>query len=87
MVWLVSVWFLQGVFRALDKVHEIMGDPDRLYRDLRRVEITMPRNFRARRAWQDIADELQQHPSVLAIVNTRNDCRELHRLMPTGPVE
>lgn len=76
----------QRKIRGLDNVHEIMGDPDRLYRDLRRVEITMPRDFRARRAWQDIADELQQHPSVLAIVNTRNDCRELHRLMPTGTI-
>jgi CRISPR-associated endonuclease/helicase Cas3 len=34
--------------------------------------------------WSAIADELQQHEQVLCIVNTRNQCRELHELMPEG---
>lgn len=76
----------QRRIRGLDHVREIMNDSDALYRDLKRVEVTMPGDFRARRTWQDIADELQQHDSVLAIVNTRNDCRELHRLMSKGTI-
>lgn len=76
----------QREIRGLDAVREIMSAPDALYRDFRRVEVVMPRDFHVRTAWPNIADEMQQHESVLAIVNTRNDCRELHRLMPKGTI-
>ena len=73
-------------FRGLDGVREIMTDPDALYRDLTRVKIEMPLDFHARRGWEGIATELIPHESVLAVVNTRRDCRELHRLMPEGTI-
>jgi CRISPR-associated endonuclease/helicase Cas3 len=73
-------------FRGLDGVREIMTDPDALYRDLTRVKIEMPLDFHARRGWDEIATELITHESVLAVVNTRRDCRELHRLMPEGTI-
>ena len=73
-------------FRGLDGVREIMADPDALYRDLKRVTVEMPLDFHARRRWEDIATELKAHGSVLAVVNTRRDCRELHRLMPGGTI-
>lgn len=73
-------------FRGLDGVREIMTDPDALYRDLTRVKVTMPLDFHARRGWQEIAAEIMLHESVLAVVNTRRDCRELHRLMPEGTI-
>jgi len=73
-------------FSGLDSVREIMTDPDALYRDLKRVTVEMPRDFHARSRWEDIALELKTHESVLAVVNTRRDCRELHRLMPKGTI-
>jgi len=73
-------------FRGLDGVREIMTDPDTLYRDLTRVKVEMPLDFHARRGWEKIAADLITHESVLAVVNTRRDCRELHRLMPEGTI-
>jgi len=51
---------------------------------LKRVEIQIPENTNETIDWSTIADELQQHEQVLCIVNTRNQCRELHELMPEG---
>jgi CRISPR-associated endonuclease/helicase Cas3 len=73
-------------FRGLEGVREIMTDPDALYRDLKRVTVEMPLDFYVRREWQEIAAEIIPHESLLAIVNTRRDCRELHRLMPEGTI-
>lgn len=73
-------------FKGLDNVREIMTDPDALYRDLERATVTMPEDFHARRKWEDLAVELTAHDSVLAVVNTRRDCRDLHRLMPEGTI-
>lgn len=79
----------QGVgrsFRGLENVREIMTDPDALYRDLKRVAVKLPSNMQARRSWAEVAEELKSHETVLAVVNTRPDCRELHRLMPEGTI-
>lgn len=73
-------------FRGLNGVHEIMTNPDALYRELERVTIEVPVDFHARRGWEEVAAELTTHESVLAVVNTRSDCRELHRLMPDGTI-
>jgi CRISPR-associated endonuclease/helicase Cas3 len=73
-------------FRGLDGVREIMTDPDALYRDLTRVTVEMPPDFHVRRRWEEIAADLMTHKSVLAVVNTRRDCRELYELMPEGTV-
>ena len=74
------------IFRGLDDVLEIITDPDTLYRDLTRVKVEVPLDFHARRGWEEIAAEIIPHESVLAVVNTRRDCRELHRLMPEGTI-
>jgi CRISPR-associated endonuclease/helicase Cas3 len=42
----------------------------------------MPRDFHQTQDWDDVAQQMQQHPSVLAVVNSRADARELHRRMP-----
>ncbi len=73
-------------FRGLEGVREIMTDPDALYRDLNRVTVEMPTDFHVRRGWEEILTEFIAHESVLAIVNTRHDCRELYRLMPEGTI-
>lgn len=73
-------------FKGLNGVREIMTDPDALYRDLERVTVEMPIDYHTRREWSDLAVELRTHESVLTVVNTRRDCRELHRLMPEGTI-
>jgi CRISPR-associated endonuclease/helicase Cas3 len=72
------------LLKGLNNATEIMDGTDQLYRDLERVTVYVPRNFDERESWDAIADRLQQHESVLAIVNTRADCRELHARMPEG---
>jgi CRISPR-associated endonuclease/helicase Cas3 len=76
--------FGMQAFRGLDKVREIMDDPDALYRALKRVEVSVPEDLTTPRDWVSLADELVKHPSVLCIVSRRDDARELHRLMPEG---
>ena len=72
--------------RGLDGVREIMDDPDTLFASLKRVAVRLPSDFQDRRAWSELAIEIAAHDSVLAIVNTRRDCRELYQLMPPGTV-
>ncbi len=72
--------------RGLDAATEIVPDTDELYAQLQRVEVTLPENLNVQGNWDEIADRIAQHPSVLAIVNTRADCLELHRRMPPGTV-
>ncbi len=67
-----------------NSVREIVQDVDKLAFDLKRVEIQVPEKINETNDWSTIADELQQHEQVLCIVNTRNQCRELHDLMPAG---
>jgi len=72
--------WLQG----LDSATEIVPDTAELYRQLERVKIEQPEDVNAPGDWDEIADRIKQHESVLAIVNTRADCRELQRRMPPG---
>ncbi|MFZ5877177.1 MAG: CRISPR-associated helicase Cas3' [Nitrospirota bacterium] len=81
-----SMKTFQREIRGLDNVREIIADPDVLYHDLARVSVEVPQDFHARRNWEDVAAELHSHDSVLAIVNTRRDCRDLHLLMPVGTI-
>ncbi len=74
----------QRTLRGLDNMHEIITDPDALYRDLERVTVQMPPDFHVAEEWDDIAEQVQQHSSVLVVVNSRTDARELHRRMPEG---
>ena len=78
--------FGQIVLRGLDEVREIVPDPDALYRQLERVKIRLPADFSRGQDWGDIAAEIEQHDSVLAIVNTRRHARELHALLPKDTV-
>lgn len=65
-----------------DSVRELVQNIDDLALKLKRVEIKLPENINQSVDWHDIADELKKHEQVLCIVNTRNQCRELHELMP-----
>lgn len=74
--------FGQCLLNGLENVREIIGDPDQLYHALDRVEVAMPDDFNATQDWAEIAEQLMQHESVLAIVSTRPGARELYELMP-----
>jgi CRISPR-associated endonuclease/helicase Cas3 len=73
----------QGI-RGLDPVHEIIPEPDDIYRRLKRVEIHLPRDWHTPVTWESLEERLVEHPRVLAIVNTRRHARDLFRLMPQG---
>ena len=74
------------LLRGIDDATEIVVGTEEVYRKLDRTRIHTPENGNQRERWEDIARRLQQHESVLAIVNTRADCRALHTLMPKGTV-
>ena len=76
----------QNTLRGLDNVREIIDDPNALYHDLERVTVTMPQDFHLAQDWDAIAQQIQQHPCVLAVVNSRTDARELHQRMPEGTI-
>jgi len=65
-----------------EAVREVVKNVDYLVNDLKRVAIQLPQNVNETVDWTVIAEELQLHEQVLCIVNTRNQCRELHELMP-----
>ena len=44
----------------------------------------MPADLNMPRSWPDLAKELQKHPTILCIVNRRDDCLNLHAQMPEG---
>lgn len=72
--------------RGIDGVREIIDDVDSLYTDLNRVDVVLPADLTVRSNWDDLAKEILRYDSVLAIVNTRNDCRELWQRMPKGTI-
>ncbi|MCF7989161.1 MAG: CRISPR-associated helicase Cas3' [Thiohalocapsa sp.] len=69
---------------GLEDIREIIPHPDDLYRRLKRVDVHLPENLHASTSWDHLAEQLAAHRSVLAIVNTRRDARDLYRLMPEG---
>lgn len=73
-------------FLGLKDVCELMDDPEKLYTGLKRVEAELPIDFASPCTWESIAAELQQYETVLCIVNSRMDCRELHGLMPKDTI-
>ncbi|MGE5622770.1 MAG: CRISPR-associated helicase Cas3', partial [Bacillota bacterium] len=70
--------------RGLDNVREIVSDPDALYTALERVKVRLPTDWAAQTSWNALAEELAERDSVLAIVNRRQDARELWQRMPEG---
>lgn len=73
-------------FPGLPGMVEIMDNPAKLHDSFKRVEISVPDDLNQPRTWEEMAQELDRHPSVLCIVNRRDDCRQLHRLMPEGTI-
>jgi CRISPR-associated endonuclease/helicase Cas3 len=74
------------LLKGLENATEIIDGTAQLYRDLERVTVHVPQDLAERESWDAIAERVQLHESVLAIVNTRADCRELHARMPKGTI-
>jgi CRISPR-associated endonuclease/helicase Cas3 len=77
---------VRTLLHGIDNGTEIVAKTEQLYRSLDRVRVHAPRNLDEREHWEAIAERVLQHPSVLAIVNTRAGCRTLHALMPKGTI-
>lgn len=73
-------------FEGLDGVKEIMDDPKTLQNSLKRVRYKIPDDLYKELSWEDLAQELSRHANVLCIVNRRDDCRKLYRLMPEDTI-
>lgn len=71
-------------FKGLKGIREIMEDTQSLHQALCRVEVIIPNDLQTGTSWEALAGELQTHESVLCIVDRRDDCRTLCRLMPEG---
>jgi CRISPR-associated endonuclease/helicase Cas3 len=72
-------------FTGIPGVTEIMPDPQALHTALKRTTVHTLREL-APLAWEELAGKLQQHDSVLCIVNRRDDARTLWELMPEGTI-
>ena len=74
--------FGRDILKGLGEARELAPDPARLYRELERVNVTLPTSPDDRRTWEDIADELTQLDRVLCIVNRRDGAATLWSLLP-----
>lgn len=73
-------------FPGLPSTVEIMENPQELHRAFKRTEVCVSDDLNQSQTWEELASELTKYPSVLCIVNRRDDCRQLHGLMPDGTV-
>lgn len=64
---------------GLSEIHEIVPRRANLHVRLRRVELEFEES---RKNYDEIAEELSQHPRVLCIVNTRKDAKEIYSRLP-----
>jgi len=71
-------------FKGLSGMTEIMDSPAELFVRLKRTRVSVFGNLGEAQSWESIAERLQQHESVLCIVNRRDDARVLWSLMPAG---
>jgi len=71
-------------FPGLPAQREIISDPSKLHKQLRRTKIETIENLEAPLPWDDLADRLAKHKSALCIVNRRDDARTLWEKMPEG---
>jgi len=78
--------FGRTVLEGLGAARELAPDPARLYRELERVTVNLPKSPDDRRTWDDVAAELAQCEQVLCIVNRRDDAEELWRKLPKGAI-
>ena len=70
----------EGFKIGLKGIRKIIPDPESLYRNLKRVEVTDAGPLTD----EDLADRLEKESRVLCIVNTRRHAKEIFRLLGPG---
>lgn len=73
----------EGHSQGIENIKEIIPNVDELHHKLKRVEVILPKDLQIKSSWEQLAEELSTNRKVLCIVNSRTDCRNLHRLMPS----
>ena len=71
-------------FEGISHSTEIISEQLELHDKMKRVEISIQKDRNIPVTWEDLADKLISHSSVLCIVNRRDDCRILWSKMPKG---
>lgn len=71
-------------FKGVAGIREIISDPESLHKEFKRVEVKTLKPLSMAVDWEEIAETLRHYQSVLCIVNRRDDCRKLWKLMPSG---
>jgi CRISPR-associated endonuclease/helicase Cas3 len=71
-------------FEGIKECKEIMDDPEELINAFKRVTIHLPKQSEGTTDWETLTNKILEHEQVLCIVNSRRDCRELHKRMPEG---
>ncbi|WKZ68456.1 MAG: CRISPR-associated helicase Cas3' [Melioribacteraceae bacterium] len=75
-----------SVIDGLEKVTEIIDDPDSLALEFKRVKVEIPKDLTERQSYEEIAEQLKSYHRVLCIVNRKDDCRQIHKQMPEGTI-
>lgn len=78
--------FGREMLKGLGEARELAPDPARLYCELARVTVSLPKSAEDRSSWDEITNALMSHEQVLCIVNRRNDAEELWRKLPAGAI-
>jgi CRISPR-associated endonuclease/helicase Cas3 len=77
-------------FSGLENVRPIIAEPQKLFRDLRRVCCHWPKKNERLSGWEELAQDAQRHKRVLLITHKRKDARaltkELKRQDPVSPL-
>lgn len=68
--------------QGLDNIREIVSDPSELAMALKRVEVRMPAADAEPMSWEELASVIAEEPCVLAILNTRNNARDVFSRLP-----
>ena len=64
-------------FEGIGSAREIIAEPPKLYAELERVQVHLPKRDDPVLNWPSLAERMCEHPAALAIVNTRGDAKEL----------
>lgn len=67
----------QLLLDGIDTAHDIVGNARPLFDALHRVDIHWPPDLDATTPWETLAQRVREHGCVLAIVNKRQDARDL----------
>jgi CRISPR-associated endonuclease/helicase Cas3 len=76
-----------NTINGLEQVTPLVTNTSQLARHFERVELVYPNPQEIQPStWEELSAQLCTHRQVLAIVNSRADCRQLHAHMPEGTV-